>query len=119
MRSQTSSMTVGIPVRDLSEATAWYRALLGSRREIAPAPGVHEFELLPRSWLQLLASAKAERSECIVRIGVCDIDVEHKRVSELGGDPSPIETVPGVVRYFEFWGPYGNRLSFYQVRAGI
>lgn len=89
--------------------------MLGSRTEINPAPGVREFELVPHSWLQLLASEQVGEMECVVRIGVRDIEAEHERVCELGADPSPIETVPGAVRYFEFRDPGGNRLSFYEV----
>ena len=45
-------------------------------------------------------------------------EAEHERIRELGANPSPIQTVPGVVRYFEFRDPYGNRLSCYQVVNG-
>jgi catechol 2,3-dioxygenase-like lactoylglutathione lyase family enzyme len=104
-------VTIGIPVRDLSEATTWYRELLGSRTEIEPAPGVWEIELRPHCWLQLFGSEQAGESAGVVRVGVRDIEVGHARIRKLGADPSPIETVPGAVRSFEFRDPYGNRLS--------
>lgn len=110
-----SSLTVGLPVADLREATEWYRAVFGSRPVLDPAPGVREFEVVPHTWLQLLASEQEVRSAFVVRIGVGDIEAEYERVRELGIDPSPIHTVSGVVRYFDFHDPYGNRLSFYQV----
>jgi predicted enzyme related to lactoylglutathione lyase len=115
VQNQITSVTIGIPARDLSEATKWYRKLLGSRPEINPAPGVWEFELRPQCWLQLFVSKQAGESACVVRIGVRDIEAEHERILKLDADPSPIETVPGAVRYFEFRDPYGNRLSCYQV----
>ena len=109
------SVTVGIPVPDLSEATEWYRDLLGDRKEISPVPGVREFEVFSGCWLQLFESERPEHSEGIFRIGVSDIERRHKQVVDLEAELSPIETVPGAVRYFNFRDPYGNRLGFYQV----
>ncbi len=109
------SLTVGVPVPNLDEATEWYRKLLGERNEINPAPGVREFEVLSECWLQLFEFRNTARSESIFRMGITDIARQHERISNLGIEPSPIETVPGVVRYFNFCDPYGNRLGFYQV----
>lgn len=118
MDDRIASMTVGLPVLELREATEWYRRLLGSRPEINPAPGVREFEIVPQFWLQLFVSQQVGESACVVRFGVSNIEAEHERIRELGAEPSPIETVPGVVRYFDFRDPYGNRLSCYQVVGG-
>ena len=110
-----TSVTIGLPVPDLEAAKAWYRDLLGERSELAPAPGVFEIEILPGTWLQLLESERKGAADGILRLGTDDIEQEHARVQEGGGHPTAIQTVPGMVRYFEFADPYGNRLSFYQV----
>lgn len=112
---EIKSLTVGLPVIDMCKAIEWYRRLLGDCKEIYPAEGVMEFELTPRFWLQLFKSELSPPSRVIVRIGVVDIEGEHKRLMSLGIDASPIEVVPGVVRYFNFKDPFGNMLGMYQV----
>jgi predicted enzyme related to lactoylglutathione lyase len=111
------TLTVGIPVSNLESATEWYRRLLPEKPESDPGPGVHEFELRPGLWLQLLETETQPRSESIVRIGVADVEHEHARAEGLGVDTSGILTVPGVVRHFEFRDPWGNRMGFYEIIA--
>ena len=111
------TLTVGIPVSDLGSATEWYRRLLPEKPESDPGPGVHEFELRPGLWLQLLETETQARSESIVRIGVADVEHEHARAAGLGVETSEILTVPGVVRHFEFRDPWGNRMGFYEIIA--
>ena len=117
MSVDVETLTVGIPVDDLAQGVEWYRRLLPEKPESDPGPGVHEFELRPGLWLQLLDTETQPRSESIVRIGVADVEHEHARAVGLGVDVSRILTVPGVVRHFEFRDPRGNRMGFYEIIA--
>lgn len=64
MDETITSVTVGIPVPGLSEATEWYGRFLGPRPGITPAPGIREFETVPRFWLQLFVSEELGGSGC-------------------------------------------------------
>ena len=117
MTVEVESLTVGIPVADLVQATDWYKRLIPEKQESDPGPGVHEFELRPGLWLQLLESETQPRSESIVRIGVLDVEREHARAVGLGIEASQIRAVPNVVRHFDFRDPWGNRIGFYEIIA--
>jgi lactoylglutathione lyase len=110
---QTTSVTTGIPVRDLGAAQAWYAALLEHEHELEPAEGLAEFEVHPGSWLQLDEGA----AEPAFRFGVPDIEATRERLVGRGIDVTPIETVEGVVKYCDFQDPDGNQLSLYQALA--
>jgi lactoylglutathione lyase len=107
---RTTSVTTGLPVRDLGAAQAWYADLLEHEHELEPAEGLAEFEVHPGSWLQLVEGD----DQPAFRIGVPDIEVTRDRLLGRGIDVSPIETVQGVVRYCDFRDPDGNQLGLYQ-----
>lgn len=109
------SVTVGIPVRDLGEAIAWYRQLVGRGEELEPAPGVWELELMPSVWLQLFEQAPEGTNPSILRFEAERIEASHDHVTRLCDDVGAIQDVAGAVRYFEFQDPFGNQLSFYQL----
>lgn len=116
--AQVKSVTVGLPVADLGQAVEWYRRLLGTVKEIQPAPGVWEFQITPTTWLQLFDGEPVRSSEgktAIVRFESDHIEASWELVAGLSTEVGEIETVPGVVRYFEFCDPFGNRLSYYQI----
>lgn len=108
------SVTVGLPVKDLSHAVPWYRRALGlAEPDLQPAAGVVEFQVGP-IWLQLSEEA-TDRSgaETVTRFGVTDADAERARLVALAVPVGPIERVPGVVTYFNLVDPDGNVLSLY------
>lgn len=109
------TVTVGIPVRDLINATVWYKNVLGARREIEPVPGVKEFELIPNFWLQLIESSTSENSASVIRVGVDNLEREYNRLKRMGIEIQQIQEVPKIIRYFEFDDQFGNRLSFYEL----
>jgi len=111
------SVTVGIPVPDLHQAVEWYRRLLGDVTEINPAPGVWEFQVTRSGWLQLLEGWSGPPGGAVVRFETDDIEASRARVEGLGVEVGKTHTVPGAVRYFEFSDPFGNRLSFYEMRS--
>lgn len=113
--STFASVTIGLAVTDLDRAVEWYRSLLGGVEEMEPAPGVREFRLTPSTWLQLFEGAVSPDSPTVVRLESDDAGSSHALALSLGTEVGEIETVPGVVRYFEFSDPFGNLLSFYEV----
>jgi catechol 2,3-dioxygenase-like lactoylglutathione lyase family enzyme len=111
---KATSITVGIPVRDIGEAIGWYQRVLGIDRGIEPVPGVHEFEVWRGCWLQLF-QGEPSSSEHVLRVGVEDIDGERRRLLGLGLAVADTERVEGVIAFCDFADPDGNRLSLYQV----
>jgi lactoylglutathione lyase len=109
---KTTSVTMGLPVRDLREAQEWYAGVLGHEHELEPAEGLAEFEVHPGSWLQLMDEGRP-----VFRIGVSDIEAERERLLALGVEVSQIDGIEGVIRFFDFQDPDGNDLSLYQVLA--
>ena len=115
--TRIKSFTVGLPVTELKRAVEWYRQLLGEVEEVNPAPGVWEFQIISSGWLQLFESEINNPNLAVVRFESDDIEASRMQALSLGTDVREIETLPGVVRYFEFRDPFGNRLSFYELPA--
>ena len=115
MNNGISSVTVGLPVTDISQATDWYRQLLGERDEMSPMDGIWEICITPSFWLQLFESDSEESSLKSVNFETNNIGDTHKMVLGLGVDVGQIETVPDAIQYFEFSDPFGNLLSFYEI----
>ena len=107
---ETTSVTVGLPARDLNAARAWYERVLGKVADIEPVPGILEFEVHPGSWLQL-----HDGDRTVFRIGVKDVEAARGRLATMGIDVGPIERIEAVIAFFEFADPDGNLLSLYQV----
>ncbi|WP_261841396.1 VOC family protein [Aliamphritea ceti] len=114
MSNKISSVTVGLPVTDLSRATDWYRLLLGSLEEVSPMEGIWEIRVTSSFWLQLFELEAEESSSKSVNFETDDIERSHELVLSLGVDAGQIETVPEAIQYFEFSDPFGNLLSFYK-----
>ncbi len=112
-------MTVGLPVSDLVRAIGWYeRALELGGPDLEPADDVVELQVGP-SWLQLGQEPTARSgAEVVVRLGVPDAAGERERLLGLGIAAGPLEHVEGVVDYFTFSDPDGNRLSIYSMPDG-
>ncbi|SDQ56825.1 VOC family protein [Microbacterium sp. cf332] len=108
-----TAVTVGIPVRDLIAATAWYRAALDlDEPDLEPLEGLVEFDL-GRVWLQLARDPEHAGSAGVsVNLSVTDAAAEHARFAGLGLDVSDIQRFEGVVEFFELTDPDGNKLGF-------
>jgi predicted enzyme related to lactoylglutathione lyase len=109
-----TEVTVGVPVRDLSKARAWYAQLFGRPPDLEPVPGVVEFKV-GGWWLQLEEGTPG--GAWAFRIGVADLDAARELVGTMGVKAGKVVTVPGVIRLFDFRDPDGNLLSFYQLLA--
>lgn len=117
MSHKIESLTIGIGVKDAKEATEWYKSLLGDVEVMEPAPGTVEMKLTDDAWLQLDDTGYLEvgGNSAIIRLETKDIDAAYEKAKTLASDISEIETVEGVVKYFDFKDLYGNRLSYVQV----
>ena len=115
MKQNIVSITIGIAVKDVEEATRWYKTLLGDVETMEPAPGVVELQLMENTWLQLDGTGDLKVSGSIIRLETKDIDSMHKIVKKLMPDAGDVELVEGVVQYFDFKDLAGNRLSYYQL----
>lgn len=118
---QITSVTVGLPVRDLDAARKWYQRLLQlGPPELSPVDGVVEYELGP-VWLQLfeaeteLVDAAAAADAAVLRIGVPDVYAEHERLAALGLQVDPVIRVERVIDFLDLRDPDGHPLSFYAV----
>lgn len=115
-RMKIESVTIGLPTADLARSVAWYqRVLERDRPELEPVEGVVEFQVGP-VWLQLgtdPATTVRSGAEAVVRFGVADAAVEHARLVALGIDVGELVRIDGVIEFFDFADPDGNRLSVY------
>ena len=117
MKRKIESVTIGIAVKNVTEATQWYKSLLGDVEIIEPEPGTIELRLTDNTWLQLDDSGYLEvgGGSSIIRMETDDIDKAHELARKLTVDVEDIVTVEGVVKYFDFKDIAGNRLSFVQL----
>jgi catechol 2,3-dioxygenase-like lactoylglutathione lyase family enzyme len=115
MTQAVQSITIGIAVKDVNEAARWYKTLLGDVEMMEPAPGTIELQLSDNTWLQFDDTGYLKVGGSIIRLEAQDIDAIHAKVKALKPDVGDIELVEGVIRYFDFEDPAGNRLSYYQL----
>jgi predicted enzyme related to lactoylglutathione lyase len=117
MTNNINSVTIGIAVADVTKATEWYQSLLGNVEAVEPSPGTIELKLTEDAWLQLddTGYLTPGGGSSIIRLETTDIATAHAQATSLSSDVDDIETVEGVVMYFDFKDPAGNRLSYVQM----
>ncbi len=117
MKQRIENITIGIAVKDVKESTGWYKSLLGDVETMEPAPGTIELKLTDNAWLQLDDTGYLEvgGGSSIVRFETKDIDAAHRVVKNLTSDVDDVQIVEGVVKYFDFKDPAGNRLSYVEL----
>jgi catechol 2,3-dioxygenase-like lactoylglutathione lyase family enzyme len=109
-----SSVTVGLMVGDPEASARWYERILGrDGPDLRPVDGVIEYDL-GGTWLQL-GRDEGRPGNSVVRFGVLDVRAERQRIEGLGITVGELIEVPGVVSFFDFADPDGNRLSCYTV----
>jgi catechol 2,3-dioxygenase-like lactoylglutathione lyase family enzyme len=115
---KVTSVTVGLPVRDLQRAENWYRKVFELTGDaVEPAPGLVELTLGSID-LQLIEDPAGQPGEQNgLRVGVADAAAEHDRLTALGLDLDPVGHVPGAVDYFDFTDPDGNTLGVYSLNS--
>lgn len=117
MSQKIVGVTVGIGVKNVKEAAAWYKSLLGDVETMEPDPGTIELKLTDNTWLQLDDTGYLEvgGGSSIIRLETEDIEAAHEQAKKLSSDVDDIVIVEGVVKYFDFKDPSGNRLSYVQL----
>lgn len=117
MSQKIIGVTIGIGVKNVGEATKWYESLLGKVETMEPAPGTIELKLTDTTWLQLDDTGYLEigGGSSIIRLETKDIEATHEQVKKLTAEIDAIEVVEGVVKYFDFKDPSGNRLSYVEL----
>ena len=109
-----SSVTMQVRVPDAAEAAGWYEGLLGRPADIAPSDDIHEWQLVPDCWLQVL-TARPKPTAARMRFGVGDIRGEIARLeTDLGVTASDIQSFGGLVAWCDFADPYGNPIGLFQ-----
>jgi len=110
-------ISIGIGVKNAQKALSWYKDLLGDIEVMEPVPGLFELKLTETTWLQLDDTSYFEvgGGSVIIRIETESIESAHDQTQKLIKDVEEITVVDGVVKYFDFKDPSGNRLSFVQV----
>lgn len=108
------SVTVGLPVTDLERSVEWYRRTFElDDPDLEPAEGIVEFRV-GGIWLQLgRADSAVAGAATVVRFGVQDVAAERARLAGLGIPVGDLDRVDGILEYFDFTDPDGNRLSLY------
>lgn len=128
------SVTVGLPVSDLTAARTWYQiAFELGEPDLVVDDDMVEYDLGP-VWLQLAQLEEASDDEpdpglthsdaelrqhpqSTLRLGVRDVHRERARLVALGIPVPDVEHVPGLIDYLDFTDPDGNALSLYTVLA--
>ena len=110
---RTTSVTTGIPVKDLPSSRTWYEKVLEMEGPtLEPVEGVAEYEV-GGTWLQLNQLQGGAPGGWVFRIGVPDVQAEHERLANLGIAVGPIQHIEDVLETFQFADPDGNLLSLY------
>ncbi len=61
-----TSSTISIPVSDLAKSVKWYKQMLKVEESISPAPGLTEFKINDKTWIQLFEVEKISNASCSV-----------------------------------------------------
>lgn len=117
MKQRIKGITIGIGVKNAREALNWYKQLLGDVEIMEPVPELFELKLSDTIWLQLDDTGYLELggSSSIIRFETDNIENAYDLTQKIASDVEEINLVEGVVKYFDFKDPSGNRLSFVQV----
>ncbi|EAD8644304.1 VOC family protein [Listeria monocytogenes] len=112
MTLNAKSITIGLPVSDLEKSAIWYEKLLMSDEKLVPVEGVIEYQI-GSVWIQLFEE-KINASKNVLCLEAENLEVEFERLKTLGIITNEvIEELSGILRYFDFTDPDGNKLSFY------
>lgn len=107
------SVTVGVPTTDLQRSVQWYQRVFElGRADLEPSEGVVEFKL-GTVWLRLGPDGHGSPGGFVLRFEVADVSAERARLAGMGVQTSGLRQVEGLLEYFDFTDPDGNRLSLY------
>jgi catechol 2,3-dioxygenase-like lactoylglutathione lyase family enzyme len=102
-----------IKVSDPEKSKDWYSRLLGKGPDLEPFPGNVEFKL-GGAWIQI-SKGEARPSSWSLQVEVGDIQRERERLRRAKVEATEIQTVPGVISFFDIADPDGNSMRWFQV----
>ncbi|MEH6781902.1 MAG: VOC family protein [Rhodoglobus sp.] len=107
------TVTVGVPIRDLEQAVAWYRSAFDlGVPDVMPMDDLAEFDL-GAFWLQLVVAPElAGREGISLNISVKDAGAERQNLIEKGLVVSDLQRFEGVVEFFALTDLDGNTIGF-------
>ena len=104
-------------VGDVQRARSFYVSLFGGPPQFEPHEDFLEWRvgLQGETWFQVVAVTGAVRPLLNrLRFRVEHLAAVRGAVLASGTDASPITTLPGVVRWFDFADPWGNQLGYFE-----
>ena len=111
---KVKNIIAGLPVKNLEKSAKWYKDLFNPEEELVPSEGVIEYKI-GDMWIMLFEGKVGDCDNC-VNFEVENLEKEYKRLQDTGIIKNEvIEEVPGVVRYFNFNDPDGNKLCLVEV----
>ena len=102
-----------IMVSDPVKAKDWYTRLFGKGPDLEPFPGNVEFKI-GGAWVQVKRGS-VKPSSWSLQIEVRDLSKERERLRRSGIEATEINTVPGVISYFDLKDPDGNGMRWFQI----
>jgi predicted enzyme related to lactoylglutathione lyase len=102
-----------IKVSDIERSKEWYTRLFGKGPDLEPFPGNVEFKL-GGAWVQI-SVGDVRPSSWSLQLEVGNLSRERERLRSVGVEATEMQTVPGVIRFFDLADPDGNRMRWFQV----
>lgn len=107
----TIDLFAGIPVRDYTEAAAWYEQLLGAPPSFLPKDNEAVWELAEHRYMYI--DVRPEHAgHAMHTLFVGDFDARISQIAERGLVPAERETYANGVRKATFRDPDGNEIGF-------
>jgi predicted enzyme related to lactoylglutathione lyase len=107
----TLDLFAGIPVRDYTEASAWYERLLGTAPSFLPNDTEAVWELADHRFVYI--DVRPEHAgHAMHTVFVEDFDARMSQIAERGIEPAERETYSNGVRKAIFRDPDGNEIGF-------
>ncbi|RSM74245.1 glyoxalase [Actinoplanes sp. ATCC 53533] len=107
----TVDLFAGVPVRDYTEAAAWYERLLGGPPSFLPNETEAVWELATHRYL-FIEVLPEHAGHARHTVFVSDFDERISHIAERGLEPATRETYGNGVRKTTFRDPDGNEIGF-------
>ena len=105
----------GIPVREYTEATAWYKRLLGAPPSFVPNDTEAVWELAEHRYVYIVVRPE-HAGHAMHTLFVRDFDARIAQIAERGLEPAERETYANGVRKATFRDPDGTKSDSAAIR---
>jgi predicted enzyme related to lactoylglutathione lyase len=106
-----------VQVGDVGRAREFYGELFGGAPQFEPHEDFLEWRVGEQgeTWFQVVGvPGDVQPLATRLRFRVEDLLAARSAVLGSGVDASPVTALPGVVRWFDFADPWGNRLGYFE-----